>query len=803
MNDPQGNESLLARFLAGRVRGEEAGSCERKLAGSDDWLKDAEALNDDDAFVQNLRRGLGAHDDLPDLEPLIVQLCQLGGSHAREQTASQSTAESRSDNPPVRDYPFLRLPESDDELGRLGRYRVLKVLGAGGMGVVFEAEDPALKRLVALKVIAPMLAERQGYGERFLREARAAASLNHEHVVTVYEVGDDGGVHYLVMQLLRGETLQDRLKRDGPLLPSEVIRIGRQIADALDAAHGLNLLHRDIKPDNIWLEHPTGRVKVLDFGLARSIDGESPTNPGQILGTPKYMSPEQAQGGKLDARSDLFSVGAVLYRLATGVDAFQGPTLIAILRAVCDLTPPSPRQLQASMPAALSDLIMRLIQKDPAQRVASADELRAALASVEDGASPPASEGHLATDSDVASLRTLAAETTAQTTGASDEPRPTTPGWGRFARWAILMGGLVLAALFTIILLQSPQGELRIETQRDVVVRITKGDTVVKRLHAGAAGTTIKLSYGQYRVELESDWDALIVGEPAIELKRGQETVVRIQAKPNGVADDAQPTEERQLGDRELVDWALSHGAECELLVDNRETLRVQSPALPPDGNYRLVGLRLLGERKWNDADLAYIGRPPHLTELEIMSGACPITDEGLRLISSISTLEALTLRCPQVTNLGLADLSLLRHLKRLDLSLAHQITDDGLIQLGNLTALEQLKVNHGQFTEAGLQTLLNLRKLKSVDLDHLELSDAGLARMADSWDELERLAISGKDVSDMGLQVVRQFPRLQFLLLRNCTQLTPSGVATLKQAMPRCRIMISLESPMGDAGRP
>ncbi|HEV3447860.1 MAG TPA: protein kinase, partial [Gemmataceae bacterium] len=219
---------------------------------------------------------------------------------------------------------FLAPAQSPDELGRLGPYRVLNVLGAGGMGVVFRAEDPHLQRLVALKALLPGLAASGSAKQRFLREARAAAALKHDHVVTIHQVGEDRGVPYLAMEFLEGEPLDECLKREGKLPVAEVLRIGREMAEGLSAAHEHGLIHRDIKPANVWLEGKKGRVKILDFGLARAATDESHlTQSGAIMGTPAFMAPEQAQGKNVEPRSDLFSLGCVLYRMATGKAPFR------------------------------------------------------------------------------------------------------------------------------------------------------------------------------------------------------------------------------------------------------------------------------------------------------------------------------------------------------------------------------------------------------------------------------------------------------------------------------------------------
>jgi serine/threonine protein kinase/formylglycine-generating enzyme required for sulfatase activity len=258
---------------------------------------------------------------------------------------------------------------------RLGGYRLLKLLGSGGMGEVYLAEDAVLTRQVALKVMKPEVAVRPEFRERFLREARSAAGLQHDHIVPIYHVGDDAGMPYIAMPLLQGESLEDRLRREARFPVAEVVRIGREAAQGLAAAHAAGLVHRDIKPANLWLEAPDGRVKVLDFGLARAATPDGLTQAGIILGTPQYMAPEQIDGLPVDGRTDLFSLGCVLFRLATGELPFQGATLTAVLRAVAEHHPLPPCVVRRDVPVALSNLIIRLLAKDPGQRPASAREV--------------------------------------------------------------------------------------------------------------------------------------------------------------------------------------------------------------------------------------------------------------------------------------------------------------------------------------------------------------------------------------------------------------------------------------------
>jgi serine/threonine protein kinase len=281
----------------------------------------------------------------------------------------------------------LQPAQQDDEIGRLGNYRVLRMLAEGGMGKVYEAEDFTLNRLVALKVIRPNL-ERSlpGATERFLREARAMASIKHDNLVTVYATGREADTVYLAMELLQGETLETRLDRSGALPWTEVVRIGREIALGLSAVHGRGLIHRDIKPANLWLEAPTGRVKILDFGLVRTARGEDGlTQVGMIVGTPAYLSPEQVRAEEFDHRADLFSLGCVLYRMCTNRIPFPADTPTGQLRAVSTDEALAIADINPSVPTELADLIMQLLDKDPAGRPSTAADVAERLQKVKRG----------------------------------------------------------------------------------------------------------------------------------------------------------------------------------------------------------------------------------------------------------------------------------------------------------------------------------------------------------------------------------------------------------------------------------
>ncbi len=277
---------------------------------------------------------------------------------------------------------FLAPATRPDSLGRIGHYEVLQVIGQGGFGIVFRAFDDVLHRVVAVKVLAPQLAATSPARRRFVREARSSAQVRHENVVQVYEVGETP-LPYIAMEFIPGETLQERLNRIGPVEPAEVVRIGRQIAEGLAAAHATDLIHRDIKPGNILLEGGAGRVKITDFGLARAADDASISQSGIIAGTPMYMAPEQALGAKLDQRADLFSLGSVLYQMAAGRAPFRANSTVAVLKRVAEDTPRDIREIVPEVPQWLCDIISKLHAKNPDDRYQSAREVADVLADCE------------------------------------------------------------------------------------------------------------------------------------------------------------------------------------------------------------------------------------------------------------------------------------------------------------------------------------------------------------------------------------------------------------------------------------
>ena len=329
-----------------------------ELAASDDWWSEASNMLIDDG------------DNGPETQSILVAL-DTNGSNVSIGDASIE-GDWSVDCDPV-SLEFLGTPSHPEMLGRLGRYEVERLIGAGGMGIVLKAFDTELHRVVAIKVLAPHLAHSGAARRRFAREAQAAAAVVQDNVVPIHNVETDEDVPYLVMQYVPGASLQSRVDQNGPLTVDETLRIGAQIAEGLSAAHQQGLIHRDVKPANILLEQDVDRVLISDFGLARAVDDASLTRSGIVAGTPHYMSPEQSRGVGIDCRSDLFGLGSVLYFMLTGRPPFRADGAMAVLNRICHDSHRPVCQINDGVPHEVSRLVDRLLEKDPERRIPTAE----------------------------------------------------------------------------------------------------------------------------------------------------------------------------------------------------------------------------------------------------------------------------------------------------------------------------------------------------------------------------------------------------------------------------------------------
>jgi serine/threonine protein kinase/WD40 repeat protein len=459
------DRATLEKFLVNLLDPQESRAVENHLQECDACLTLFEATCDLGTVIDALRNPLSQErqGDPPAISKLIEQITEMWPSYVEGLPGEQGRPLLEKTHPEpvtravetgIRFTPAapeaageeLAPPEGPGEIGRLGDYRVLELLGQGGMGAVYLAEDCKLGRRVALKTIHPRLASDPIARERFLREARLAAALEHDHIVPIFQVGEDRGVPFIAMPLLKGQSLGSRLEGQRRLPPADAVRIARETAEALACAHAAGLIHRDIKPANLWLEARSspkapgasaspsplprkgeesfpsplspyggrgaggegGRVKVLDFGLARPVEGgEALTEWGTVLGTPGYMAPEQADGGAVDGRADLFSLGVLLYRMLTGEQPYRARSMLNYVESLVKDQPQPPAALVPEVPATLSSLVMRLLARNPANRPASAEAVAGELTEMERELGHPPAERHPSDESATEALPPL------------------------------------------------------------------------------------------------------------------------------------------------------------------------------------------------------------------------------------------------------------------------------------------------------------------------------------------------------------------------------------------------------------
>jgi serine/threonine protein kinase len=408
-----------------------------------------EVCGDDAALRQRVESLLAAHNDAGSFLEKTPNELDSDAVNAANVDGSPMPTVGRDldhDNDPKSDDAWQSLLTPTDvpeRLGMIGPYEIIELVGRGGMGVVLRAHEPKLSRTVAVKLLAPELAVSATAVQRFLREARAAAAVSHDHVVAIHSIDDEARPPVIIMEYIEGQSLQQKIDKVGALDVKSILRIGMQTAAGLSAAHRQGLVHRDIKPANILLENGVERVKLTDFGLARAVDDISMTRTGQITGTPQYMSPEQAQGQRVDHRTDLFSLGCVLYAMCTGRAAFRADSAVAVMHRVVHDVPRPIREVNEDIPDWLCDIVSKLLAKDPDDRFESAleveDLLSRHLAHLQQPASVPQPE-RLTWPADSATVTTEASQET-EDASASAAPTPNIPRWllWKFPGWTPLL----------------------------------------------------------------------------------------------------------------------------------------------------------------------------------------------------------------------------------------------------------------------------------------------------------------------------------------------------------------------------
>jgi tRNA A-37 threonylcarbamoyl transferase component Bud32 len=686
----------------------------------------------------------------------------------------------------------------------IGDYAVVSKIGEGGMGAVFLAEDTKLGRKVAVKTMRPELARDQSNRERFEREARAAAAVEHESIVPIWGVGESNdGTPFIAMPFLKGEMLADRLKRQPVAGLSVILKVAREVAEGLSAAHAAGLIHRDIKPGNIWLEgDPQSkdltlqirRCKILDFGLARSVNSDDThlTAVGAILGTPAYMAPEQARAQKVDHRTDLFSLGVTLYRMATGRMPFEGQTSMAVVIAITTTDPIPVWSLNPNLPHALGELIDRLMCKDPAGRPQSAEEVvravkqilkdiqarnaaPAAPVAIRPAGAGPATEvsAHMSNAVTVAEVvRKLPApapksEPTERGPAAREpgfeivpEPAPAKPTRTKsksrkrarkayrnrmIVAWAVALFAIGAVAV-AVLRYTTAEGTLVVEIDDpDVEARFKNGKLVVigpdgkDRYTLTAAEHDKKIHTGAYTLRIEGS-DGLIIDTNEFTLKRGGKVTVRVTLDPKVVrkVDPPKPAPVPNADpDRTGAEYALSVGGIVRI---NGKPDSIKSAKDLPKERFQLTELEFFGNKQ--------------------------VTDDGMKAFAACVHITSANLAETRVSEAGVVHLKGCKGLRFFSIGSGdrgQKFGDTGLALLAECTDLRMLWMGGTQVTDAGLAALKNMKHLYDIRFSNSGLTDAGLVHL--------------KVCKELTLVHIPK------------TKVTAEAVADFATALPKCRI--------------
>jgi serine/threonine protein kinase/Leucine-rich repeat (LRR) protein len=738
---------------------------------------------------------------------------------------------------------FLLPSEKPGSLGRLAHYEVLEVLGNGGFGTVVKAFDEKLHRFVAIKLMSPFLAATAAPRKRFVREARSAAAVRHENVIAIYAVEDEP-IPYLVMDFIAGRTLQQKLEATGALDLLDVLKIGRQIAAGLTAAHAMGLIHRDIKPGNILLEDGALHVKITDFGLARAADDASITQSGFVAGTPMFMAPEQAQGEPIDQRADLFSLGSVLYTMCSGRPPFRAANTLAVLKRVVEDAPRPIREIIPGIPEWLCELISVLHAKNPADRTISAqnvaDLLAQGLVELQGlGKIPPVTNVPKSAEAEVKAPATSEIPTAAalKSNGINSVLRRASR-WPRFfnRRWAavlavalMLLGCLGLAEATgvtdfhgTVIRLLSPEGTLVVEVDDPrISVKIDGPDVVI----TGAGAREIRLTPGNYLVEARKD--GKVVSRELVTVTKNGRRVVRVSHEaPTPVAKAAPRSADVVAWERVVA--ALSAAEQVKAFTARMKELNpnfdgavvptiengvVRELAFNTDdvtdlspvrafGRLRALKCSGFGDRNSPLTDLSPLSGLP-LRTLVLAKGeffdlsplrGMPLTEfscYGTR-VTDLSPLQGMKLRVLNCDSLHVSDFTPLKGMPLEELVLSRNAED--LNVLAGMSTLEHLCFE--RTTISDISPLLGLKlhtinmsgspvselsPLKGMKLTFLHCSGTKVSDLSPlNGMPLKLLNCSGTKVSDASLASIKGCNDLIELLLAE-TQVSDAGLAHLK----------------------
>ena len=540
---------ILGEYVSGRLEEPQLGQCEAHLAHCDqceetvrgmfgsDTANDSfsglavEALKNEDASFSG---------DAPLVDQLIRDLSGKTPDSDRDARALENRAAEVTR--------LLPASESDGAVGQVGGYQIIRLLGAGSTGIVYEATDQDLNRKVALKILRPSLGD--AARDRFMNEARAAAAISHPNVITIYQVGVEGPLAFIAMELTEGQTLESRLNEVAFVPQDDIKKIGTQVAQGLAAAHRNGLIHRDIKPANVWLKSENDQAVILDFGLARIADDDPQmTATGMLAGTPNFMSPEQTRGLELDGRSDLFSLGCLMYRASTGKLPFGTTGILATLQSIQHDDPRAPKLLNPHVSDDFSDLVMALLEKQPVNRPETADQLVKALQS-ERKQWPFAVSMYGERDIGSSTRPALPVTETAARSKRFGGWR-----WVTAALLLIGLGGLGWFFAPQIVRIATDRGELVIDAKDEAVeVEVMNGGQRVRVIDT-KTDQSIEIESGEYDLRLKDSTNGFHLSTNRVVLTRGDQEVVSIVRTADGDSANGSLGSELMYAGKTFNEW--------------------------------------------------------------------------------------------------------------------------------------------------------------------------------------------------------------------------------------------------------
>jgi serine/threonine protein kinase len=769
----------LAAYKSGKLPGPDASTIEAHLSSCETCLEAFAVIPATDPLEKRLR---GGRQSVPTVDqPVQDWIDDLRGRNPLAKSSRDDTDDFLKRLAPA---------QSPDKLGRLGRYRILKRLGRGGMGSVYLAHDTQLNRQVALKIPRFSPDDEPRYLERFLREARAAAALDHPNICSVYEADQINGVNYISMAYIDGKPLSEYIG-DKPIPPRQAAAVIRELALALDEAHARGIIHRDLKPSNIMV-NKRRKLVIMDFGLAghfRLTDAGDKseksrlTSSGMIIGTPAYMSPEQATGdiAAMGPPCDIYSLGVIMYELLAGELPFDGP-LVAVLGQIMVAEPTRPSSRRAGVIPELEAICLKAMAKKISDRFGSMGDLAAALCDflrsyrqqdkvATTVSSPPEGERAAANATNDDALGHFFAQIEAEKKTAPKPSRMPIRAYGQHRKH--VQWGLVAAALGAFLLLlwgghtiwvRTGEGTIKIQLSEEA------GDVKViidgsKELRIENLGDPITLMSGKHEIVVKQG--DIVIGGEKFTLYRGKNPALQVQLESAIAKNDTTGNSSLSGGDSAAAKWVLEVGGTVTL--KSGSVLKTVDDL--PSGRFAILKIDLTG-KPIDDKDLANLEGLADLEQLVLwqcskvtgtglvhLSGSKKLTalhvaqtalsDAGLQCIVTFSNLSDLQLGINSLTDLE--KLRRISRLRKLDIG-SLRLKNGDLIPIKELTGMEDLRLGSNELTDEGLVHLRGLTELRILSLRYMNITDDGLAHLSVLKD-LEILNLTATKVTDGGLK--------------------------------------------------